>query len=224
MATSVEPTTSTAPQAAPASTRLGRLGLAGRNRQLVIAAAAIVVVALVVWLVSLSGERKEAFAARALAQAEAAVDAGNVPQASAELQRVIDNYKGTDAAAEAVLVLNQLRLENGQTQLAITGLRDFLKTGPTGHRAAAAHALLGAALESAAKFADAAAEYQAAADAAESDYLKSEYLLQAGRALVAAGKKDDAAKAYRTILEKYGKAGLEIEAQVRLAELTKGAM
>ncbi len=39
---------------------------------------------------------------------------GNVPLASSELQKVIGTCKGTAAASEAVLALNQIRSHNGQ--------------------------------------------------------------------------------------------------------------
>ena len=38
--------------------------------------------------------------------------------ASSELQRLIETYRGTDAATEAVITLNQVRMVNGQSELA----------------------------------------------------------------------------------------------------------
>ena len=101
-----------------------------RNRLAVGAALAVVVVALIAWFVYSSGRRKEEFAQRSLNQARSAAESGNLPLASSELQKLIQTYGGTDAATEAVITLNQVRMVNGQSELAVVGLRDFLATKP----------------------------------------------------------------------------------------------
>jgi tetratricopeptide (TPR) repeat protein len=153
-----------------------------RTRQLTIAVVAILVVAIGVWLVVSSGRRKEAFAQRLLAQAIATADRGNFGQASAELQRVIQTYRGTDAAGEAVLSLNWVRLNNNQGAIAVQDLRTFLKTTPPPRMAAGANALIGAAEENAGRFAEAAAAYEAAATAADIANIQAAHLVNAGRA------------------------------------------
>ena len=125
MATTVEPTTRERTSATPAA---AIPWYRDRNRQLAAAGIAVAVVALVAWFVVSSGRRKEEFAARSLNQARAAAEAGNLPLASSELQKLIQTYKGTDAAQEAVITLNQVRMVNGQSELAAVGLRDFLAT------------------------------------------------------------------------------------------------
>ena len=62
-----------------------------------------------------------------------------------------------------------------------------------------------------------------AADAADVDYLKAEYLNQAGRAGVNAGKPEEAIKAYQRVVTEFPKAPGFTEAGVRLSELTKGS-
>ncbi|HEX6616008.1 MAG TPA: hypothetical protein VF046_06845, partial [Gemmatimonadales bacterium] len=91
---------------------------------------AVVVAGLVAWLLISSAHRKEQFAARSLNQARAAAEAGNLPLASSELQKLITTYGGTDAAKEAVITLNQVRLVNGQSELAAVNLREFLAKDP----------------------------------------------------------------------------------------------
>jgi TolA-binding protein len=194
------------------------------QRPLIVAGIALVALAIVAWFVMASGKRKEEFAARSLNQARASAEAGNLPLASSELQKLITTYKGTDAAHEAVITLNQVRMVNGQSELAVVGLRDFLKTKPPTKYLAPANGLLGAALENAKRWADAADAYLAAANAAEVPYLKAAYLVDAGRAQVEAGKTEEAAKTYRTVLQKYSDSPSFTEAQVRLAELTAGKM
>lgn len=226
MATTVEPKTEAPAAAATPAAPVPGVGaaLAGRNRMILIGGAAVAVVAAGIWFMSYAGKRKETFASEALTRAQIVLEQGNIPAASAELQKVADNFKGTAAAGQAILLLNQARMANNQSALAITGLQDYIKSGLKAGELAAAQGLLAAALENTGKPADAAKAYEAAAASAETDYLRSENLLGAGRAYLAAGNKDAAIKAYRTILEKYGKAGLQVEAEVRLAELTAGAM
>ena len=186
--------------------------------------AILAVLALVAWFVMASGRRKEEFAARSLNQARAAAEAGNLPLASSELQRLISAYKGTDAASEAVITLNQVRMVNGQSELATVGLREFLASKPEPKYIPPASGLLGAALENSKNWIEAANAYTQASNASDVDYLKAEYLVDAGRAFAEGGKPEEAAKAYRTVLQKYPKTPSVTEATVRLAEVTGGKM
>lgn len=219
MATSVASTSREAPGNLPAPP-----WYRDRNRQLVAGAIVVAVVAAAAWFVVTSGKRKEEFASRSLSQARETAEAGNLPLASSELQKLIQTYKGTDAANEAVITLNQVRLVNGQGELAAVGLRDFLATKPAAKYVAPANGLLGASLENSGKWADAGDAFSRASEAADVEYLKAHYLLDAGRAYTQAGKKDQAAAAYRTIIEKFPKSSSLTEANVRLAELTGGKM
>jgi outer membrane protein assembly factor BamD (BamD/ComL family) len=194
------------------------------QRLILIAAAVIALAAIVAWFVMASGKRKEQFAARSLNHARAAAEAGNLPLASSELQRLITTYKGTDAAHEAVITLNQVRMVNGQSELAAVGLREFLASKPPAKYLPPAYGLLGAALENSKRWADAAEAYRQASNFAEVPYLKANYLIDAGRAYREAGRTADATRSYRTVLEKYSDSPAFTEAQVRLAELTAGKM
>jgi outer membrane protein assembly factor BamD (BamD/ComL family) len=220
MATTVEAKSQPQPSTAPAS----RAWYGDKRRLLIGALALLAVAAIVGWFVVASGKRKEQFAARSLNQARAAAEAGNLPLASSELQRLITTYKGTDAAHEAVIALNQIRMVNGQSELAAVGLREYLATKPPEKYLPPSYGLLGAALENAKRWAEAANAYTQASNAAEVPYLKATYLVDAGRAYRLAGRRHDAARAYRTVLEKYGDSPSFTEAQVRLAELTAGKL
>lgn len=221
MATTVEPTTR---ERTSATTAAAIPWYRDRNRQLAAAGIAVAVVALVAWFVVSSGRRKEEFAARSLNQARTAAEAGNLPLASSELQKLMQTYKGTDAAQEAVITLNQVRLVNGQSELAAVGLRDFLATQPAPKYAAPAYGLLGAALENARKWSDAGDAFSNASKAADLPYLRARYLVDAGRAYREGGKTQEAIAAYREVIQKYPKTSSLTEAQVRLAELTDGKM
>ncbi len=196
-----------------------------RHRRVLLAVLVLVLAGIVVaWFVLASGKRKEAFAARSLNQARAAAEAGNLPLASSELQRLITTYRGTDAASEAVITLNQVRMVNGQSELAVVGLRDFLATKPPLKYQTPAYGLLGAALENAKRWDDAANAYMQASNTADIEYLKAKYLVDAGRAYRSGGKTAEAERAYRTVLEKYAESPSFTEAQVRLAEMTQGKL
>lgn len=195
-----------------------------KRRILLGAAAVVVVVLLGVWFFTTAARRKEAFAMQALSNARLTAEGGNLPQASTQLQQVIATYPGTDAAHEAELSLNQVRLINNQSELAVVRLREFVNSGPGPRYVMAGNALLGAALENTGKAEEAASAYEAAAQAADVDYLKAGYLIEAARAWDDAGRKDSAVAILRTVVEKYPETDKFTEAQVRLAELTGGRM
>jgi tetratricopeptide (TPR) repeat protein len=221
MATIVEPTsTQQTPASTPVTSAPSRKSPSPRT--LMIAAGVIAALALGAWMVASSSSRKEEFAARSLMQARSAALAGNLPMASSELQKLIDTYRGTDAASEAVISLNQIRMINGQSELAAVNLREFLATNPPARFAAPAEGLLAAALENAGRHAEAADAFRRAAAAATVGYLKAEYLVDAGRAYRNAGKPAEAQAAYREVLEKFDATTSVTEARVRLAELTGG--
>ena len=220
MATTVQPTRSQTTAAPAVSTPWYKK----RQRYIIAAAAILAAVAVVAWFIVASGRRKEEFAARSLNQARTAAEAGNLPLASSELQKLISAYKGTDAASEAVITLNQVRMVNGQSELAVVGLREFLNGNPPQQYRTPASGLLAAALENAKQWDEAGKAYTQAANTAEVEYLKAQYLVDAGRAYRLGGKLEDAARAYRTILQKYPKSSSVTEAQVRLAEITDGKM
>lgn len=194
-----------------------------RRKMVLVAAGAVVVVAAGGWFWKTSAARKEAFASRAVQQARAAAEQGNLPLAASELQKITQTYSGTRSAVEAMLVLNQVRMVNGQTELAVVGLRDFIAKNPPMEFRVPAYGLLGVALENTRKPLEAAAAYEQASAGAQIDYLKADYLLQAGRAYRDGGKPDLAIKAYQKVVDTYSKTPALNEAQVRLAEMTTGA-
>jgi len=212
--------------AAPRTAPLPRpaVGRLVNTKALTVLGVALAVVALATWLVISSGRRKEAFANRELIRARAAAEQGNLPLAASELQKLIDSYQGTDAAVEAMLTLNQVRMVNGQTDLAVVSLKDFLAKKPAPKFVAPAEGMLAAGLEMAKQPGEAAEAYRKASEATDVAYLKAEYLVDAGRAYLNAGKPADAIAAYKTVVTSYSQTPSLTEAKVRLAELTGGMM
>jgi len=220
MATMAEATTRGQPTATATPTAWYR----DRRRLAGAVVVTVLLLGVAAWLVWTSGRRKEEFAARSLNQARATAEAGNLPLASSELQRLIETYRGTDAATEAVITLNQVRMVNGQSELAAVGLRDFLAKKPSQKYLAPAYGLLGTALENSKRPAEAAEAFNNASKSADLDYLKARYLIDAGRSYRSAGKTSEAEAAYREVIQKHPKSSSFTEAQVRLAELTDGKM
>jgi tetratricopeptide (TPR) repeat protein len=188
-------------------------------------AIALVVVAVGAWFYLESGRRKEFAAAEALDRARSAMESGNIPVASAEFQKVAASYSGTEAGYQALLALNEARLLQGQTQIAVDDLRAFIGRNPPATHAASAQGLLGTALENLGKFDEAAQAYGQAAELAPETYRKVDAQLNRARALRLAGKPDEALTTLRTVVSTYSEEVPGVsEAKVRLAELTKGAM
>lgn len=194
-----------------------------RHRRAVTAGgAAVVIAAGGVWFVMSAKARKEAFAARALRDAQAAVGAGNVPLATNDLSRLVASYRGTLAAEEAAILLGQLRLSRGEADSAIRELTSFAQSRPRARFLAAAYNLLGAALEQRGRPAEAGEAYLKASSSWPYDYLRAQSLLDAGRAFWAAGDSGRAAAAYERIVRELGESPSALEARLRLGEIRRG--
>jgi len=186
------------------------------------AGALLVIVAGGTWFAVSAKARKEAFASRALRDAQAAVAAGNVPLATSDLSRLVTSYRGTPAAAEAAILLGQLRLTRGEADSAIRELTAFAESGPRPRFLAPAYNLLGAALEQRGSPLEAAEAYQKAAAAWPYDYLRAQSLMDAGRAFSAAGDSGRAAAMYEQVLKDLDETPSALEARLRLGEIRRG--
>jgi len=182
----------------------------------------IVAIAGLLWWNRISTRQSEERAGTALNEARLAFETKNFPLASSELSSVVANYSGTRAAQEATILLVQIRLLQGQSQQAIEQLKAFARKADAVYRAQA-YGLLGAAYDNVDHPKEAAEAYEQAAAAAQMDFLRAQFLSDAGRAWVAAGDTTKAIAAYQAIVSKYDSLGTAVEAKVRLGELTRGA-
>jgi tetratricopeptide (TPR) repeat protein len=207
-------------------TRPSLAGWFNRNRKLVTyGAAAVGVIAVAGWLYMETGRRREAAGVDALDRARAAFESGNLPVASTEFQRVAGSFRGTDAGFAAELALNEVRLASGQTQIAADELKKFADNNPPAFFASGAWMLRGGALENLQKFDEAAESYAKAATIAVEPYRKVDALLGQARSLRLAGKTPQAVEVYRQVIKAHSRDVPGVaEAEVRLAELTKGTM
>ena len=185
-----------------------------------IAIAAVIGAVLLVWNL-LSTRTVERNASIRLDQARLALDSRNFPLAASELSQLVENYAGTRAAEEGTILLAQVRLAQGQPQLAIQVLEKFAPEASKAYRAQA-YGLLGAAYENAGRMKDAAGAFERAADAAGFPFLRAQYLSDEGRAWVAAGDTARALASYRGVAAPGDSSGAATEAKVRIGELTKG--
>lgn len=192
-----------------------------RRRSLTVAAVVVAVVGGGVWFTTTAQRRREAFARRELSQARLAAESGNLALATNDLSRLIGTYGGSRAAQEAALVLAQVRLLQNQAELAIVDLERFIAVGPDDDYQVQAHQLLGAALEQTSRFAAAGEAYLAGANSPGFDFLRSELLLDAGRAFVLARDTARAVAAYERVLTEFEDPPGATEARLRLAELSR---
>ena len=222
-------TTVTAPKPVPAPAADDQHAMMDwfeKNKKLVTyAAVAVAVVAVGAWLFVETGKRKEAAGLDALDRARGSFQAGNLPVASTEFQRVAQSFSGTEAGYAAELALNEVRLASGQGQIAADELKKFADKNPPALYASGAWSMRGGALENLKKYDDAAQSYAKAAELAKEDYRKVDALLGQARALRLAGKQKEASDVLRGIISKFGReVPGEAEAEVRLAEWTKGTL
>lgn len=180
---------------------------------------AVALAMLIVLYVSVSGRRKEAAASQRLTQARGAAESGNLPLAALELSQITEQFGGTKAAAEAAILLAQVRLVQGQVDIAVTSLREFVASRQPDYARASAYGLLGGGLETQGRLREAGEAYQRAAELARLDFQKAGYLLDAGRVLAAAGDSSAARQVLTDLLRRFGELDQAAEARVRLAEL-----
>ena len=226
MASTVQSTVTTAKPSAVAGDQSALMAWVDRNRKLVTyGAVAVAVLAVGGWLFVETGKRKELAALEALDRARSAFEAGNLPVAATEFQRVAQTFSGTESGYSAELAVNEVRLASGQVQIAADELKKFADKNPPAFYASGAWSMRGGALEDLKKFDEAAQSYAKAAELAQEDYRKVDALLGQARSLRLAGKAKAAEDVLRGIISKFGReVPGEAEAEVRLAEWTKGVL
>ena len=194
---------------------LDLLRRASKPAAIVVGTAVVVGTGIYFWRQS---QREDALRAeRSFYQAQGSLASGNRALAESDLQKVLQRSPNTPAAAQAAALLATLRYEDGKhaegvqlAQRALDRAPDHLKPG--------LHALVAAGLEDQKKPAEAAAEYQKAADATPYDLEKQRYLSDAARAWMAAGNAAEAKKIW-TELAANELSPLSGEARVRLGEI-----
>jgi predicted negative regulator of RcsB-dependent stress response len=221
MVSSVQPARQAAPRGEAFLESIGAW-MRGHRQAVVYGAVALGAVVLVAAWSVWSGRQAEARAADQLSQAQFALESQNLPLAASELARVAENYSGTRAADQAMVLLAKVRLLPGQDEQAVTVLRDFAPSADRRYRAQA-FSLLAAAYENLGHAREAAQAFESAAGTALWPFLEGQYLLEAARDWAAAGDTARAIANLERVIRDFEKSGPVVEAKVRLGELTRGA-
>lgn len=139
--------------------------------------------------------------------------------ATAALQRVSGQYRGTAGGTQAAILLAQLRYDAGQYAEGLADLEELRGSGVKGEFRASIEALIAAGYEGEARYAEAATAYRKAADAARFPADRDSYRADAARVLAAGGQTAEAAAIWQEIADD-PTSPLSEEARVRLGELT----
>jgi hypothetical protein len=155
---------------------------------------------------------------QALVSAARTFASGNLPLAQSDLEKLIARYGSTTAGAQARLLLAQILYDQNRPDSGLKVL-EGIGGGPGGAFTASVHALRAAGLEQSSKSAEAAAEYERAADAARGDVERHMYRADAARAYTAAADTAKALAVWRALAadEQSAASG---EAKLRIGELT----
>jgi predicted negative regulator of RcsB-dependent stress response len=189
------------------------------SKLLTIGGAVVVVAAVVFWFYNRNQQIKSANAQAALMRAKQSLTSGNLQLAQTDLQTVYSQYGSTEAGIEAAMLLATVAYDNNKPQDGITILEKAAGQSAASTVQGTLHSLEGDGYAQMGKLADAAKQYETAANAATGPAEKGFYRSKAARAYQAAG---DTAKAREiwTALAADPTAALAPEAKVRLGELT----
>ena len=183
------------------------------------AAVGLVVLAAGGWFYNRSQELKSERAEKAYFEAQRSVMAGNLPLAEADLRKMASRYEGTTSAMEARLLLAQVLYNQGKYQQGVDELKQAEDDiGGSEEFGSSVHLVIAGGLEQLKKYAEAAAQYEAAAKAARFDPDRQRYETLAARAYLTGGDTTKA-KALWTVLGADSKGTVAGEARVRLGEL-----
>jgi predicted negative regulator of RcsB-dependent stress response len=189
------------------------------SKALTVGAAVVVVAAVVFWFYNRNQQIKAGNAQAALMRAKQSLTSGNLQLAQTDLQTVYAQYGSTEAGIEAAMLLATVAYDNNKPQDGITILEKAAGQSAASTVQGTIHSLEGDGYAQMGKLADAAKQYETAANAATGAAEKGFYRSKAARAYQAAG---DTAKAREiwSALASDPTAAIAPEAKVRLGELT----
>ncbi len=167
---------------------------------------AVVVIVLIwagIWFIGRQSGQ-ESGASEAFSKAMVSYQGGDNQVAILEFGQIIENYGGSDYAAQAAFILGNLNLDNRSFDEATRYFNKYLTdyTGTPLDRAAA-QAGIATVAEDQGKYADAAAGFVKAAEAYTDGPLRPDYELGAIRNFIADGKIDQAEARLAILKEKY---------------------
>lgn len=192
--------------------------LKAKSREITIGAIVVVAAAGGIWLWRESEQKKSERADAALNAASNAFYSGNLALAETDLTKVVERYAGTTAGTEASMMLAQTLYATQKYDDGIKVLIAAQSTGSGTPFGAAIEGLIATGNLDAKKYDEAIKHYLAAADKAQFPADKDMFRADAARAMMVAGKKDDAKKIWAELASKLDSPNLG-EAKIRLGEL-----
>ncbi len=190
------------------------------HQKLVISVAvAVVVVIFAVILVRKSMESSRLEAAYKVTMAKASFGTGRLDESASAFQTIANSEGGT-VAAEAKYFLGRIAYEQGKYAQAVDEFNGYFKDfSGTDELNVAASAGLGAANEALEKYADAASEYQKAAEKYPNSPAATELLMDAARVYQKLDQPEKAIPLLRKIRDNYPESSLAAQARQLLTSL-----
>jgi outer membrane protein assembly factor BamD (BamD/ComL family) len=170
------------------------------GKTILITAGAVLLVALLIFFVSRMRTQADQHARADLFRAMVALNQGEAASASPMLREIIDNSPGTTAARDAMLLLGDASMVQRNPKEAATWYQKFVdKAGGDKEAQLAGYLGLGAALEDAGSFAQAADAYAKAAERGRTENERGRAMLAQARSLARAGQSRQAIELYQKI-------------------------
>ena len=192
-----------------------------RNSRWVMVGAVLVVLGGAgLWFYVRSAEIKRANAERGLTQAKQSLSAGNPALAETDLERVATRYPGTAAGAQAALMLAAVRYDQAKFAEGVQVLERYQTKSAAGSNLGAVWSMTADGQMGLNQAEAAAASYQKAAEATTMEGESAFYRSKAAKALMAAGKLDEAKGIWQRLLDDPKATSVHNEARIRLGELT----
>ena len=189
------------------------------SKALTVAAAVVVIAGAGFWFYQRSQQITAQNAERALAHAKESLTAGNLPLAQTDLQGVYSRYGSTTAGVEAAMLLAQADFDSNKPQDGLTLIDKVSGTSAASAQQSTLLSLKGDGLAQLGKLADAAKQYEAAANATNFETEKSFYKAKAARTYQSAGDTATARKLWSEMLKDPKAQVMASEARIRLGEL-----
>jgi predicted negative regulator of RcsB-dependent stress response len=189
------------------------------SRALSIAASVIVVAGAGYWFYLRSKQIQEANAEKALMTAKQSMQAGNIPLAQSDIQKVYSRYESTAAGVQAAMLLAQMDFDTGKPQDGISILDKLAGSSSASSMQTTILSLEGDGYGQMGKPDEAAKKYEAAAGATRYDFEKTYQLAKAARSYQSAGNTAKARDIWMKLSTDPNASGMASEAHVRLGEL-----
>jgi TolA-binding protein len=171
------------------------------SSRILIGAGVLVLVAILAFFVLRARSQAEVRAADNLFRATIAVSQGDYVTAAPMLEEIVNAAPGTRAARQAMLYLGDALAAQKKPGEAATWYRKYLdRTRRDRVMQQAGYFALGAALEDAGQFGEAASAYAESAKRASTDNERGRAMLSQGRSLLRAGQSAKAVEVYQAIL------------------------